>query len=298
VRITQATVWHAAKLAVAVLALTLAVSQPACASFKVFPTTVDLERGAGSAALGTINVRVHGERGRRFRTIVQEITQRPDGTQAYSPASNSRFSASSWVSVTPSTFSGSPDRTQPVQYRVIVPPNAEPGDHLASLTVQRLASGGGATATSIEAVSVRMTIRVRGTVHPEARIVSLEVPTIADGGPVSITTTVRNSGNVTLDFDHANPGAMNVLDGDDQKASLPFEGRLFPGQTRVFTSSWDDPPLFGNFDAEASIKTGTRDARRKEGFWVVPWRQIAALLLVLLAALIFALGWRRRRWGY
>ena len=62
----------------------------------------------------------------------------------------------------------------------------------------------------------------------------------------------------------ANPGAVNVLDGDDQKASLPFEGRLFPDQTRVFTSSWDDPPLFGDFDAEASIKTGPRKARDSE----------------------------------
>jgi hypothetical protein len=286
------------KLGVATLLLTLAISQSAAAAFKVFPTTVDLSRDPGGAALGTIDVRAHGEGGRRFRTVVEEITQRPDGTQAYSPASDSRFSASSWVSVTPVTFSGTPDRTQPIQYRVTVPADAEPGDHLASLTVQRLASSGGATAASIEAVSVRMTIRVRGEIRPEARITGLEVPSIADGGPVSIAATVKNSGNVTLDFDRANPGAVSVLDGDDRKARLPFAGQLFPGQTRVFASSWEDPPLLGDFDAEAAVETGAEEARRREGFWVIPWRQIGALVLVAAAVLIFALGWRRRRWGY
>jgi hypothetical protein len=295
---SSATVRRLAALTVAALGIFPALSQTAAATFKVSPTAVDLERGAGGAALGTIGVRLGHEGGYRFRTVVQEITQRPDGTQAYSPASDSRFSASSWVSVTPATFLGAPDRTQPIQYRVSVPADAEPGDHLASLTVQRLAKATKATASSIEAVSVRLTIRVRGAVRPEARIVGLEVPSIADGGPISVAATVRNTGNVTLDFEHANPGQVKILDGSDREATLPFEGSLFPGQTRVFDSRWEDPPLFGSFDAEAAVKTGSREAQRKEGFWVIPWRQIGALVLIVAAVVLIALGWRRRRWGY
>jgi hypothetical protein len=294
----SATVRRLATLTVTVVGVFLVLSQTASATFKVSPTAVDLERGAGGAALGTIDVRLGHEDGYRFRTVIEEITQRPDGTQAYSPASSSRFSASSWVSVTPSSFRGAPDRTQPIQYRISVPPDAEPGDHLASLTVQRLAKATKATASSIEAVSVRLTIRVRGAVRPQARIVALEVPSIADGGPISVGTTVRNTGNVTLDFDHANPGQVTILDGSDRKATLPFAGSLFPGQTRVFDSRWEDPPLFGNFDAEAAVRTGGREARSKEGFWVIPWRQIGALVLIVAAVALLALGWRRRRWGY
>lgn len=285
-------------MTLATLALLLLAPYPAAANFKVYPTTVDLELDAGAAALGTINVGLGGEAGRRFRVIVEEIGQRADGTQVYSPASRSRFSASSWVSVAPSAFGGSPDRTQPIQYRVRVPADAEPGDHLASLTVQRLASASNATAAAIEGVSVRLTIRVRGEIRPRAEITGLEVPAVADGGAVSIGATVRNSGNVTLDFDRGNPGAVSILDGDDREARLPFAGRLFPGQTRVFDVRWEDPPLFGSFEAEATVETGVGDARRSEGFWAVPWRQIGALILIVAAVLIFARGWRRRRWGY
>jgi hypothetical protein len=295
---THAAAIKLATLALAAFALTLLLSQPAAAAFKVFPTIVDVQRNAGRAALGTIDVRLKGERGERFRTVVEEIGQRPDGTQTYAPASNAPYSASSWVRVTPATFAGAPDRVQPIQYQVVVPVNAEPGDHLASLTVQRLAKGGDATAAAINAVSVRLTIRVGGPLDPAARITELDVPGIADGGPVGVSATVENSGNLTLDFDHANRGGVKILDGDDRKAALPFEGKLFPGQTRVFASRWEDPPLLGHFEALASVRTTGEDAHRSARFWVIPWRQIGALLLLLVAVVLLALGIRRRRWGY
>jgi len=289
-----------ARLAVLVLAPAALFALPpaATASFKIFPTTVELRRDPGGAALGTVNVRLRHERGKRYRVVVQEISQKPDGTQIYGPASGSRFSASSWVAVSPSRFAGAPDRTQPVQYRVLVPPEAEPGDHLASLTVQRLAPAKGATAAAVMAISVRLTIRVAGSLRPAARITSFDVPSIAGGSPVKIATTVRNAGNTTLDFDDANRSAVRILNGEDPEQALPFRGRLFPGQVRVFDSRWEDPPLFGDFTAEAAVRTGAHTVSLREGFWVIPWRQIAALVLIVAAVLILALGWRRRRWGF
>jgi hypothetical protein len=267
------------------------------AAFKVYPTIVDVQRNPGGAALGTIDVELRGEGGHRFRVLVEDIGQRPDGSQVYAPASGSRRSASSWVGVSPTTFAGGPGRTQPVQFQVAVPADAEPGDHLTSLTVQRLAGGcGEPTATAVQAVSVRLTIRVRGRLRPRAAITALEVPGVADGGPVSVATTVRNSGNVTLDFGGANRAGVTIRDGGEEKAALPFGGQLFPGQTREFVSRWEDPPLFGDFEAEASVRTGDGAVRREEGFWVVPWREIGALLLLVAAAVLFARAWRRRRY--
>jgi len=272
--------------------------ESAAASFKVYPTVVDVERGAGGVALGTIDVDLESEGHHRFRVVVEDVGQRADGSQVYSPASGARFSASSWIRLAPSAFTGAPSRTQPIQFQVAVPANAEPGDHLTSLTVQRLAAAGGVTATAVEAVSVRLTIRVRGKLRPRATITSLEVPGVADGGPVAVTTTVRNSGNVTLDFDGVNRAGVTIRDGDDAKQRLPFGGQLFPGQTREFVSRWDDPPLLGDFDAEAAVRTGAGAARREASFWVVPWREIGAVLLLLVAVVLLYRGWRRRRWGY
>lgn len=270
----------------------------AAATFKVSPTVLEARRQGGQAALGTIDVELKGELGRRFRVVVQDIRQLPDGSQAYEPPLGSPFSASSWISVAPAGFGGGPNRVQPVQYQVRVPPNAEPGDHLASIAVQRLPGDGGATAAPIEAISVRLTIRVPGLARPTAEIAGLDVPSVADGGPVGIGTTVRNTGNVTLDFDRADRGRVAIIDGDERKATLPFEGQLFPGQTRRFELSWESPPLFGEFEAVASVDAGADPVRESHGFWVIPWREVAALVLVVLAVLTVALGVRRRRWGY
>ena len=293
---------RAATALLTVIASVFALGVPsppdARAIFKVSPTVLEARRQGGQAALGTIDVELKGERGRRFRVVVQDIRQLPDGSQAYAPPSRSPFSASSWIAVVPARFAGSPTRTQPVQYRVRVPANAEPGDHLASLTVQRLPAGGGSTAAPVEAISVRLTIRVPGRADPAARIVDLDVPGVADGGPVDVGATVRNTGNVTLDFDRADRGRVAILDGDDAETTLPFAGVLFPGQTRRFELAWESPPLFGDFEAVASVDAGRLPAHESAGFWVIPWREIGALVLVVLAALTVALGLRRRRWGY
>lgn len=270
----------------------------ASAFFRVSPTVVELERRPGRAALGTIGVELRGERNRRFRVLVQDIRHQSDGSQAYEPPSGSPFSASSWIAVVPARFAGAPNRSQPVQFRVRVPPGAEPGDHIASLTVQRLSPGEGATAAPVEAVSVRLEVRVAGRVRPGAEITDLDVPAIAGRGPVQVGATVRNTGNVTLDLDRGDPGRVAILDDGKREATLPFDGLLYPGEARRFERAWEGPPLLGGFEAVASVDAGPRPARREVGFWVIPWRELGALLLVVLAVLVTALGRRRRRWGY
>lgn len=269
----------------------------AAASFKVYPTILDVARNPGGAALGTVNVALHGEPGQRFRVLIQDVSQRADGTPVFSAPSRAPHSASTWVLATPTTFAGAPDRVQPLQYRVSVPANAEPGDHLAALTVERLGRGGATTAAATEAVAVRLTVRVRGPLRPEARIVGFDVPGIVGGAPLTVSTTVRNTGNATLDFDRADPAALTIRDGSDRRARLPFSGQLFPGQTREFVSRWEDPPLFGHFSAEARVAAGAGSAHEEASFWVIPWRQVGALALVLAAAVLLYLGWRRRRYG-
>jgi hypothetical protein len=270
------------------------------ANFRVYPTILEVHRPAGKAALGTINVKVNGEAGTRFRAVIQDIDQSATGAYVYGPATASPHSASPWVSVTPKAFAGGPSRVQPLRFQVSIPANAEPGDHLTSITIQRLPpKQPGTTARAVEAVSARLTVRVGGPLHPAAGIVSLSVPGLVDGGPVKVETTVRNTGNETLDFNGANHAGVRIRSGDDIKETLPaFEGKLFPGQTREFISEWDDPPLYGGFDAEASIRTGAEVTARRAGFTVLPWREAGAVLLVIVAIVLLYFGRRRRRYGY
>jgi hypothetical protein len=267
----------------------------AAGKFKVFPTVIDLERAPGTPSIGTFNVTLKGEHGHDFEVVVKDVVQHPDGSFAFVEPSRSPYSASSWLSVSPQRFDGAPDRTQPVQYQVLVPDGAEPGDHITSLLVERLPKDREATTVPIEAISVRLDVLVSGKAVPAAEITSLSAPKIAGGSPVNLSASISNTGNVTLDFDHANKGSLAVTSGSDRKADVGFSGVLYPDQSRVLDLSWNDAPLFGSYSAEASVDLGQRVVRRSQSFYVVPWRQIGALLLVALAAVVLLAGVRRRR---
>jgi hypothetical protein len=272
-----------------------ALASPAGARFIVSPASLDVQRGGGGVSLGTIDVHMVGEQRQRFRVDVQEVEQTPSGGYSYRSPGASPFSASSWITASPTRFAGAANGTQPIEYAIRVPRNAEPGDHVAAVTVKQLPPPGRGQIATVVAIAVRITIRVPGSAREAVQIGRVAVPTLASGGPVTIATTLRNTGNVRLDFNRANRAALTVLDGSRTAARLPFIGLLYPGQVRSFRLAWQDPPTFGHPKARVTVRLagGTRAA--SAGFWVLPWRQAAALLLVALAAvLVFVQRGRRR----
>jgi hypothetical protein len=173
------------------------------ASFSVGPSVRELPLHPGEAQIDGFRVKLRNERG-RFVVEKEDVLQRPDGGLAYARPSHSRFSASSWIEVSPRAFAGRPNRVQPVEFRVRVPRDAEPGDHVTSLTVKRLPHRSARGLTTIQAVSVRLTVRVAGLRREGVAIKRLEVPAAAGRGPITARTRLRNTGNVRLDFNAGN----------------------------------------------------------------------------------------------
>jgi hypothetical protein len=264
------------------------------ADFGVGPAVRDFRIAPGHAVAGSFGVRLEGER-RGFVVQVEDVVQLPDGGYAYEPPSGSPFSASTWLTVAPRSFDGSPDRVQPVDFRLRVPSDAEPGDHVASITVKQVPPRTAEGAVVVQAISVRLGVRVPGTAREQVELDSLSVPELAGRGPIDARVIVRNTGNVRLDFDRRNKGSLSITGGSQRGATLPFRGVLYPGRSRVFALAWQDPPAFGRFEAKASVRTRSRVVSRSESFWMVPWRQAGALLLVALAAGLVYLGRGRRR---
>jgi hypothetical protein len=282
-------------LIVLLSAAALSTPRPAQADFSVSPTVDYLSLRPGEAAVGTTRVGIRGERRSRFTVEVEDIAQRPDGGLAYASPAGSPFSASSWIEVSPRSFSARPNRVQPIEYLVRVPGEAEPGDHVTSLTIKRRSPAGRAGVAAIQAVSVRLTVRVAGQLRESVAVESLDRPEVAGKGPISVGAALRNTGNVRLDFDRLNTGSLAIVDDGEGVARAPLRGVLFPGQTRYVELAWEDPPLLGHPEVEVAVATKRGTVKRAEAFWLVPWRQGAALTLLALAVLVVATGRRRRR---
>lgn len=281
-------------LAAVAVAVILTAASPAMARFSVGPTVQRLSLDPGEAVSGLTRVKLAGADGGGFVVQLEDIRQRSDGSFYYTTPSNSPFSASSWIEVTPRRFSARPNRIQPIEYVVRVPLDAEPGDHLASLTIKRLPPGAKNGIGEIQAVAVRLELRVVGKLRESVALDSLDVPTIAGAAPVRLGALLRNDGNVRLDFDHQNKGALAVRDGG-VRAGERLDGVLYPGQARYVELDWEDPPLFGHPTATVNVLTRRGALARSASFWLIPWRQATALILVALAAIAVAVGWRRRR---
>lgn len=245
--------------------------------------------------MGAFGVMLDGERNGRFAVEVEDVGQDRGGSFTFSRPGGSAFSASRWISVSPRAFRSKPDRTQPVEFRVRVPRFAEPGDHVASLTVKRIAAPRPGRVAVVEALAVRLTVRVKGRLRPAAELRDLRVLGTAGGGPISGAVTVVNTGNVRLDFDGRDRGSLAVMAGARPRERLPFRGVLYPGQEREFRLAWVDPPSLGHFEMRARLQTRRGAVRASNTFWIVPWRQTVAVLLVSTAAVVYAAGRRRYR---
>lgn len=264
------------------------------ADFRVAPSLIELDVARGGTAAGAFEVVLDGEPRSRLTVEPEDVVQLPNGGFTFKAPTGAREAPSSWLSVSPRRFAGAPDRAQPVEFRLAVPRDAEPGEHTASLTVKRrVPANPGEQATIVQALSVRITIRVRGQAR-EGVVVALDAPGMAGRGPVKATLRVRNTGTTNLRFDGRNRGSLAFRHGDGVKARVALRGVLLPRQTRTVILPWQDPPLAGKISVRGQVRTADGVVARTAGTWMVPWRQAAALALLSLG-IAMLLGGRRHR---
>jgi hypothetical protein len=111
-----------------------------------------------------------------------------------------------------------------------------------------------------------------------------QIPTelpLYDSGPVNFRVQVLNAGNLQL-----SPSGKVVLTDlfGNTAASLDLPtDQVFPGDTATFVASWTSPPAVGVFNARLSLQAGEASLVADERLVVLPWQQVLAAALFLLA---------------
>lgn len=197
-----------------------------------------------------------------------------------------------------------------VPVTITIPADAEPGDHVAGVVAAMTTKGDGGTDTPTidleQRTGARVYITVDGPVKPGLVVTSVSADYtpgralgVAGAGTMTVTYTLKNTGNVRLGVEPAvrvaGPFGLLPQSADGKKVD-----ELLPGSSVEQTVTVDDVwPLvlesvtvsatavaaIGRDDPGIGTVTGSTHA------WAVPWAYLA--LLVLIAA-----GWwwlRRRR---
>jgi hypothetical protein len=160
-----------------------------------------------------------------------------DGTLVFQEAAP--YSASDWVTISPSSFNVAPGATQIVTAAVSVPATPEPGDHQVALVFLVPAGQTTANIKINRGIATPVYITVAGPTSNSATLSNLKAKGFAIGGPVTITAKVHDTGTVHRDFRGDSPLKIS---GAGSAAAFP-DFTVMRGSTRDISTTFD-PPLF------------------------------------------------------
>ncbi len=204
------------------------------------------------------------------------------------------LSAKNWLTFSPSSFVVESGKSMTVQFTLQVPLDADPGGKYTSVVFSSVPSAGGNGPAIAQKIASLLLIKVTGVVKESLVVKSFESPEFLENGPIDFTLRLENSGTV-----HLKPAGFVFLKdwrgGEVAKISLPQE-RVIPKTVRAIDFVWNKKWLFGKYTANFAGIYGSNNEplSASVSFWVVPWKIVGLVGLVLLVLLGFVLKARSR----
>lgn len=198
--------------------------------------------------------------------------------------SGNRWASSSWIQISPSSYTLKPGETKSLMVTIIAPDNPTAGGHYAMiLHTPKNEISLSETGSAIETfVGSLIYITVPGDITEKAQIKLFSAPKFLEYGPVDFKTIITNFSDIHI----APIGNINIKNWFGGKtASLPLTNtNIFPMTSREFQNTLDKKWLFGRYKATIEAGYGTTGQALTAAliFWVIPWR----LLILILAAVI------------
>ena len=199
-------------------------------------------------------------------------------------------------------FTLKPGQSRIISFTLGVPVEASPGDHAGGLVVSSQSSGGQVTLD--RRVATRLYARVAGDLVPQLAIGSVEAVYEGEffnpfGGTATITTTLSNTGNVSLGADVV-AGVNGIFGIPLARSSTVAVPEILPGTTRTYifevtgVGAWVylNPyvNLTATIDPDALDPGPLPSIQRNVSIFVVPWH----FLLLVLATGVLVLQLRSR----
>ena len=207
------------------------------------------------------------------------------------------YSLRKWIVIVPTEFTLESGKEKIVDFIIKVPENAEPGGKYGSILagITGSISDGGTGAAIATKTGALVLLMVSGDLNEELIVSDFSAPSFLEYGPVSFEIKFENTGTV-----HVRPrGFIVVTDLFGKKvAELEFSQKnVLPGAIRKNEAEWDIKWLFGKYTATVVGNYGTGNIpfeTRVITFWVLPWKLMLGVSLVLLFITVFFIKTKKR----
>ena len=231
-----------------------------------------------------------------------DATTTSDGAFALLPEDADRGDVGSWVKLAVSEIEIPPQTEKTVPFEIIIPENADAGDHMGGIIMQEIETESNLAGTGVRIIT-RVGVRIYETIPGEVksgfeitkfdwRQEQLGVKNfIKDFLDINKKTQffvgIKNNGSIRISplvtVDVKNIFGRNVLHLVDQQI-----GSVFPrGENSEGVVTWNGSPLLGRYTVDARINYSEGGGGEKTTqliIWAIPYRII--FLLIILAVII------------
>ncbi|OGG01746.1 hypothetical protein A2Z33_00195 [Candidatus Gottesmanbacteria bacterium RBG_16_52_11] len=255
-------------------------------SLEVSPPSQELIADPGETVIVKAKVRNRAETPLPITVRIEDFVATGEGGQV-SLTEKGPWAVSTWTTVAPVGFTLKPGEVREVEATVAVPRSGVAGGRYGSFVFSVSGEGGPGKAALSQEVASLFLLRVSGPVEEKISIQSFSIPAFLEFGPVPMTLSFTNTGNV-----HLKPQGVvtisNMLGG--KVADVPIDGvNVFPQAKRTVTTNWNTTYLIGRYSAKALVYTGSSSNELMEAtatFFVFPWRIVIVAALVIAALFI------------
>jgi len=264
------------------------------ASLIISPPRIDLEGKPGDTLQQTIKVTNSGDKDITISAKVFDfIVQDNSGTPVrITTSASGRYLASPWFILSRADFTLAPQQTESIVAIIEIPSSALPGGHYAGVyfspVVNTQLDSTGAVVTP--EIGSLFGITIAGDIQYDALIKDFSVKNqVFEFGPIDFTAVIENQSDT-----HISPKSTITIHDTlgRQVAEIPLEDvNIFPFTSRTLTGTWETVWGLGRYTATLSSAYGPSGlvTSRTLSFWIMPYRLLAAIgviLLVLLAIFI------------
>lgn len=305
-----------ASLVTGLLAVSVMTISPLVASFSqaqaqtvrtmtVSPPRVEVSLNPGESTEGVIKIINDSNETLTFDVLMQDfIVDNTQGIPNLLPpdALSNEYSASTWIGLESHQVTVPPRTRQELSYYLQVPEDARPGGHYAAVVYSPAVAetgdeGSGATVTS--QIGTLFYVTVKGPIQEKADVTLFDGPRFSEYGPIGVTTQIRNMGD-----NHIRPrGYITVTNmfGEQAYTSPLTERNIFPGGQGVnYENEFGKKWMFGRYKAELLGSYGAQNNLPLAAsfyFWVIPWKLILAIFLLIAAVVLGALYLKKNKKG-
>jgi hypothetical protein len=265
-----------------------AYAQSPIRSYTITPPTLVAPLAPAKSSEGKMAIRNETDEPVTFNVTVQDfiVTDTKGTPTILAPDTlSNKYSAASWIGVSPTRFTVPGHGRQELSYYIQVPAGARPGGHYAAVVYSPVTEKGvdstGATVNS--QIGTLFSVSIAGPITEKAAVSKFFVPFFQEYGPIDVQTQIKNFGD-----EHIHPlGNITITSWFGKETQPLHENNVFPEAARDYVNIFGQQWMIGRYVATFQGTYGRNNNLPLEAtvvFWVFPWKIVVVIILFIIAA--------------